>query len=51
MPCVIDGCPAEWEAFSIPEGRIVAALYGGEDEGAIVRTNCGERFRSGERIS
>ena len=28
-PCFIDGCPAEWEASPIPEGRIVAALDGG----------------------
>ncbi len=28
-PCFIDGCPAEWEALPIPEGRIVAALDGG----------------------
>jgi len=29
LPCSIDGCPAEWEALPIPEGRIVAALDGG----------------------
>jgi len=28
-PCFIDGCPAEWAALPIPEGRIVAALDGG----------------------
>ena len=28
-PCFIDGCPAEWQALPIPEGRIVAALDGG----------------------
>jgi hypothetical protein len=28
-PCFIDGCPAEWKALPIPEGRIVAALDGG----------------------
>lgn len=28
-PCFIDGCPTEWAALPIPEGRIVAALDGG----------------------
>ena len=28
-PCFIEGCPAEWQALPIPEGRIVAALDGG----------------------
>src|SRR3954463_14567581 len=28
-PCFIDGCPADWAALPIPEGRIVAALDGG----------------------
>jgi len=28
-PCFIEGCPAEWAALPIPEGRIVAALDGG----------------------
>ena len=27
--CFIDGCPAQWQALPIPEGRIVAALDGG----------------------
>ena len=28
-PCFIDGCPAEWRALPVPEGRIVAAFDGG----------------------
>jgi hypothetical protein len=28
-PCFIDGCPAEWAALPIPEGRIVVGLDGG----------------------
>jgi hypothetical protein len=28
-PCFIDGCPADWEALPIPEGRIVVGLDGG----------------------
>jgi hypothetical protein len=27
--CFIDGCPAEWAALHIPEGRIVVGLDGG----------------------
>jgi hypothetical protein len=27
--CFIDGCPAEWQALPIPEGRIVVGLDGG----------------------
>lgn len=28
-PCFIDGCPADWAALPIPEGRIVVGLDGG----------------------
>ena len=28
-PCFIEGCPAEWQALPIPEGRIVVGLDGG----------------------
>ena len=28
-PCFINGCPAEWAALPIPEGRIVVGLDGG----------------------
>jgi hypothetical protein len=29
-PCFIDGYPAEWAELPVPEGRIVAALDGGD---------------------